>query len=107
MNYGLPFEELEAIKNVFRNAPEVEEVILFGSRAKGNFHPGSDIDLAAIGAGLTFDHYLSLLVALDELELLYNIDVVNYNTIKNKELLDHIHRIGITIYQREEKKANK
>ncbi|WP_247236555.1 nucleotidyltransferase family protein [Telluribacter sp. SYSU D00476] len=101
MNYGLSSADLEAIIEVFKNTPEVEEVILFGSRAKGNYQVGSDIDLVVKGEQLSFDKYLQLLVLLEELDLLYHIDVIKYNTIKNKELLDHIRRIGIPIYQRD------
>lgn len=99
MTHGLEDDTLEGILTVFRENDRVEEVILFGSRAKGNFRLGSDIDLAVKGEGLDFQHFLSLLVKLDDLELIYKIDAVNYHTIKSQELLDHINRVGISLLQ--------
>ncbi len=75
----------------------MDEVILFGSRVKGNFRPGSDIDLAVKGEGLDFQQFLRLLVKLDDLDLLYKIDAVNYRTIESQELLAHIDRVGISL----------
>lgn len=99
MKYGLSDTTLKEILTVFRKNVRVEEVILFGSRAKGSYRNGSDIDLAVKGEGLDFQQFLKILVALDDLELLYKIDLVNYQTIKSQELLDHIDRIGISLLQ--------
>lgn len=99
MKYGLSDATLEEILAVFRENIQVEDVILFGSRAKGSYRPGSDIDLAVKGKGLTFQEFVKLLVKLDELELIYKIDAVNYQTIKNQELLDHISRVGVRLLQ--------
>jgi predicted nucleotidyltransferase len=96
MKYGLADATLEEILAVFRENSHVEEVILFGSRAKGTFRPGSDIDLAVKG-NLTFQEFIKLLVKLDELEMLYKIDAINYQTIKSQELLDHINRLGVSL----------
>lgn len=98
MKYGLSDATLEEILTVFRENSHVEEVILFGSRAKGTFRTGSDIDLAVKG-NLTFQEFIKLLVKLDELELIYKIDAINYQTIKSQELLDHINRVGVSLLQ--------
>ncbi|MPR33164.1 nucleotidyltransferase family protein [Salmonirosea aquatica] len=99
MKYGLSNTTLEEILAVFRENSHVEEVILFGSRAKGTYRPGSDIDLAVKGKDLTFQEFIKLLVKLDELEILYKIDAINYQTIKSQELLDHISRVGVSLLQ--------
>lgn len=96
MKYGLSDATLEEILTVFRENSQVEEVILFGSRAKGTFRSGSDIDLAVKG-NLTFQEFLRLLVQLDELELIYKIDAIHYSSVKNQELLDHIGRVGVSL----------
>jgi uncharacterized protein len=101
MTYGLPDHEIQALLSVFKQFPEVEEVVLFGSRAMGNFGPGSDIDLAVKGANLTFDRYLHLLVALEDLDLLYKIDLVNFHRLSQPDLRNHIGRVGISLYQRD------
>ena len=98
MKYGLSDATLEEILTVFRENSHVEEVILFGSRAKGTFRTGSDIDLAVKG-NLTFQEFIKLLVKLDELGLIYKIDAINYQTIKSQELLDHIDRVGVSLLQ--------
>lgn len=49
MKYGLEEQTLQTIFLIFGKYPEVEEVILYGSRAKGNFKPFSDIDITLKG----------------------------------------------------------
>lgn len=98
MKYGLADATLEEILAVFRENSQVEDVILFGSRAKGTFRPGSDIDLAVKG-NLTFQEFIKLLVKLDELELIYKIDAINHQTVKSQELLDHINTVGVSLLQ--------
>lgn len=99
MKYGLLDATLEEILTVFRENSQVEDVILFGSRAKGTFRTGSDIDLAVKG-NLTFQEFIKLLVKLDELELIYKIDAIQYSTIKSQDLLDHISRVGVSLLQK-------
>lgn len=101
MKYGLSESNINLIISIFKAATEVEEVILFGSRAKGSYRPGSDIDLAIKGPELTHSQFLDLLIKLDELDLLYRIDVVRYESIKNQDLLDHIRRVGVRVYARQ------
>ena len=49
MNYGLSDATVEKIQTVLAGFPQVEKALLYGSRAKGSFKPGSDIDLTLIG----------------------------------------------------------
>lgn len=98
MKYGLSEATLEEILTVFRECNQVDDVILFGSRAKGTFRPGSDIDLAVKG-NMKFQEFLRLLVQLDDLELIYKIDAIQYSSIKSQELLDHINRVGVSLLQ--------
>ena len=98
MEIGLENEQVKAIQHVLSSFPEVEEAILFGSRAKGNFKPGSDIDLALKGRTLPLESLLLLYNSLEELELPYTFDLVNYDTIKEPDLTNHINRIGKVFY---------
>ena len=100
MRYGLTQTEFEGILMVLSQFPAVEKAVLFGSRAKGNFRPGSDIDIAVYGKNLSFDDFLSLIVKLDELELLQKFDLVKYESIENPEFIAHIKRIGVVIYNK-------
>lgn len=94
---GLAFEETAILCAVFRKYPQIERVILFGSRAKGTAKPNSDIDLALVG---DVDDFFAEQIALelDDTPLPYKYDVKSLNHIDNQELLDHINRIGVTIY---------
>lgn len=94
---GLSPREIELIAGVFRNRPGVTRVDLFGSRARGRFKPGSDVDLALRG---NLDPLQAELIALDldELPLPYKFDVLTYDSINVPELRDEIDREGVAIY---------
>lgn len=102
MNYGLKDESIESIRNIFRKYPEVEKVILYGSRAKGNFKPASDIDLTFIGDTIDQTILNKISWELDDLLLPYTFDLSIYNHLDGFELLDHIQRVGVLFYRREE-----
>lgn len=98
MEYGLDTKYVEMIRNVFSRHPEVEKVILFGSRAKGSYKPGSDIDMAVIGEGVTKNTLSSLLGEFEDSLLPFFVDIVSYSQITNLELKEHIDRVGKVIY---------
>ncbi|MCK9527011.1 MAG: nucleotidyltransferase domain-containing protein [Limnochordia bacterium] len=85
---------------MFKNHGQVERVVIYGSRAKGNYSPGSDIDLVMMGSGLKMQDVLDIRVELEELNLPYFIDLSILETIKNPDLLEHIKRVGLLFYQR-------
>lgn len=98
--FGISIQNIDQIIKTFSVVSKIEEVIIFGSRAKGNFKPGSDIDLAINGKNLNFDDLLELHVKLDELNLPYKLDLILYNEIKDKEVLSHIKRLGKVFYKK-------
>ena len=77
--FGLSDEVIQDICGVFERHSNIDEVVLFGSRAKGNYLEGSDIDLAAKGNGLTFNQLMDINVQIEDLGILYKVDVVDYN----------------------------
>ena len=97
--YGLPQKTVAAIQAVFARFSEVDRVVLYGSRAKGTYRPGSDIDLTLY---LNDSHSLNLLSrvshALDDLDIPWGVDLSIYEFIENNDLLDHIQRQGIEFY---------
>lgn len=95
--YGLSEINGKRIMDVFSRFSEVQEAVLFGSRAKGNYRQGSDIDIAVKGT-VSKDVLSALLVAFDETVLPYFVDIVVYDHIKNIALKEHIDRVGICIY---------
>jgi predicted nucleotidyltransferase len=100
--FGLKTETIEAIREVLAKYPEVEKAILYGSRAKGNYRPGSDIDLTLIGEKLNLSTLQKIENELDDLLLPYKIDLSIYKQIQNKELLEHIERVGKVIFYKNE-----
>lgn len=100
MNYGLKDEVVEAICKIFRNYPEVERAILYGSRAKGNFKPASDIDLTLEGQSLDLTILNRISWELDDLLLPYTFDLSIYHQLNNPDILDHIRRVGLVFYSK-------
>jgi uncharacterized protein len=101
MKYGLPDTVIEKINAVFASFPAVERVVLYGSRAKGNYKPGSDIDLTMYGAALNTALCGDIADKLDELLLPYMIDLSVFAELKHPELEAHIERVGVVFYARD------
>ena len=80
--------------------PQVAQGVLYGSWARGNFKPGSDIDLTLRGDGLTPSLLGDIDLALDDLLLPHEIDLSIYEQLGHAELLAHIDRVGRVTYQR-------
>lgn len=98
--YGLSETVITDICDVFRRYPNIEKVLIFGSRAKGTYSEGSDIDLAAIGNGLTFNQLMDINIQIEDLGLLYKIDVVDYNKNIDTPIGEHIRRVGKPFYSK-------
>lgn len=98
MKYGLKENIVEQIKRVFEKFSQVEKAVLYGSRAKGNFKNGSDIDLVLYGNNLTLQIINKISNELDDLLLPYKFDLSIYHQISNKDLIEHIGRVGTLFY---------
>ncbi len=99
--YGLRDSDVAEILSVLRQFPEVESAVLFGSRAKGNYRNGSDVDLALKGDRITFSTILAIAGILNEDTLMpYRFDVLDYNQIANPDLVAHIERVGKLLYHK-------
>lgn len=100
MKFGLKEDIIKQINNVFAKYPQIKKSIIYGSRAKGNFKKGSDIDLTLEGAGLNLSVINSLLNELDDLLLPYTFDISIFKQISNADLVEHIGRIGSVFYEK-------
>lgn len=98
LNCGLKESTIDKINSVFSRFPHIKKVVLYGSRAKGTFRTGSDIDLTIVGE-LTHWEQLRIENELDDLLLPYKIDLSLLHQIENQDLLDHIGRIGVVFYE--------
>ena len=103
LQFGLKENALDGIRSVLAHHPQVDRAILYGSRAKGNFKRGSDIDLTLIGGDdLTLKVMFRILDDLDDLLLPYIIDLSILGHIDYAAVLDHIQRVGVTFYEKRE-----
>jgi len=100
MNHGLPDETTSAIRSVFARHPRVEKAVLYGSRAKGNYKNGSDIDLTLYGEGLDLNEQMDIAMELDDLLLPYMIDLSLFESLNHPELKEHIERVGQVFYEK-------
>lgn len=100
MMYGLKDEHINKMLSVFVNYSEIDKVILYGSRAKGDFRNGSDIDLSLVGDELNSDILSRLESDFDDLLLPYKIDISIFNKIDNLDLISRINRIGVVLYKK-------
>jgi predicted nucleotidyltransferase len=101
MKYGLLDRDFFYIKKGINNFPEIESVILFGSRAMGNFKKASDIDLAVKGKNVTRTTIIRLSGLLnDEYPIPFFFDIVYYDKIENIKLKEHIDIFGKVIYKK-------
>ena len=99
MPYGLNDDTIKKINQVFSNYSIISKALLYGSRAKGNYKNGSDIDLCLVGTAIDIKQLHTIELELDDLLLPYQIDLSVYDKINNYELKEHIDRIGIVFYE--------
>ncbi len=99
MKYGLSDATIAKICGVFTQFSDIEKVILYGSRAKGNYKAGSDIDLTLVGAKLSQMNCMTIAEALDELLLPYSIDLSVFALLNHPDLEAHIERVGLIFYE--------
>ena len=100
LRHGLPEVAIEKILGILTGYPAIERVILYGSRAKGNYRPGSDIDLCLQAPTLQLSQQLEIENNLDDLLLPWKIDLTLRHNIENPALLEHIERDGVSLMKR-------
>ena len=102
MNHGLSQRSLDTLSRIFRKHESLKKVILYGSRAMGNYRNGSDIDITFdVEDDFTDLDLLRICGELDESDLPYFVDCSIFSKIGNPELLDHIGRVGKVLYERD------
>jgi predicted nucleotidyltransferase len=93
-------KELQILQTLFAENVHIERVILYGSRAKGNYKPFSDVDIVLVGDALSRADINRLYASIDESSLPYKFDVSLLASLKSEELIAHIERVGISIYKK-------
>ena len=99
--FGLKQTDLDAVISILEKYSDIESAVIFGSRAKGNYKNGSDVDIALKGQHLNLDTIHQISYWLNEESLMpYKFDILNYHTISSQDLLEHIDRAGIEFYSK-------
>ena len=99
MKYGLTDRTLSTLNSIFHKYPDIKQVIIYGSRVKGNFRAGSDIDISLKTKNtFTSTDLLRIENDFDDSDMPYFIDVSIYETLSNQDLKGHIDRVGKVLY---------
>ncbi len=104
MKFGLKEDTINKINSVFSKFPEIEEVIIYGSRAKGNYREGSDIDITLKGAQVTDSILSKVSMEIDDLNTPYLYDISVFHLLNSDSLTEHINRVGLLFYVKEASK---
>lgn len=97
--FGLKDTHIRLIQSVFSSYGSIEKAIIYGSRAKGNYRTGSDIDLTLRGDDLNLSTLMKIETELDDLLLPYKIDLSIFHKIEDPDLIEHINRVGCVFYE--------
>lgn len=100
MQFGLTESQITNLQNIFAKYPEVNQVFVYGSRAKGNFSERSDIDLIIKDSKISRTIINKIMLDFEESNIPFIVELQNYDNLKNLELIDHINRVGKIIYER-------
>lgn len=105
--YGLRQKDMDFMFDLFEKYTEIQQVILFGSRAKRTHELASDVDLAICGENVNLQILGKILYALEnESPTFLEFDVVNFKQIKNQALIQEIEKWGQVIYDAKNKQIS-
>lgn len=92
--------EIRLLNTLFARQKEIEQVILYGSRAKGTHKPFSDVDITLLGYSLNRSHLNRLSAEIDESTLPYRFDISIFSKLTNPALIEQIEQTGVVLYRR-------
>ncbi|MGL5989302.1 MAG: nucleotidyltransferase family protein [Fusobacteriaceae bacterium] len=96
MKFGLNETEIDEIKILYYLFPEIDKIIIFGSRARGDFRKTSDIDIALKGE--VSDILYLIKDYFDESSIIYTVDIIDYSKISDSIFKEDIDNEGIEIF---------
>jgi len=94
---GISKDKWQQILRIIKKHSNISSIILYGSRAKGNFQDGSDIDLALKGVNITSEQLTQISLDYEDLYLPWKLSLTVYDELSNQELIEHINRVGIDL----------
>jgi len=99
-DFGLSSRARDLLGSAFAAESRIKRALIYGSRAKGNYRPGSDIDMALDAPHMTYSDCLRFATTLDDLMLPWRINLSVLHQIDNPALLEHIARVGKPLWTR-------
>jgi predicted nucleotidyltransferase len=97
--FGLSEKTVDLINKIFFGYTKIDKVIIYGSRARGDYKNGSDIDLTIVG-DISVEDCVNIAGLIDDLPIPYMCDISVLAKIKNENLVEHIHRVGQVFYEK-------
>lgn len=97
MTGGIPDSRWRQIVGLIGKYPNITQIILYGSRAKGDFQNGSDIDLALKGENISSEQLTQIGLDYEDLYFPWKLGLTVYDKISNADLKNHIDKVGMRI----------
>ncbi len=98
MSFGLDPQIIASITQILSRHPGIERAIIYGSRAKGTYRRGSDIDLTLVGATMTYDDLVQIMQEFDDSSIPHKVDLSLWHFVRDPALRSHIERWGQVLY---------
>jgi len=90
---------LAQIKKCADNYPNIYKIVLFGSRARGDYRVNSDIDLAIFSKGSNSLEMAKFTNDIEDLDTLFKFDIVFITPVTDPRLLDNVKKEGVVIME--------
>ena len=98
--YGFSEKEWRLMQQLLASNANIDKALLYGSRAKGTFKDFSDVDIALVGVSLSRVDLFRLNSSFYDSTFPYEVDFSILSKLKNEDLIDHISRRGVVIYEK-------
>ncbi|MCR4431693.1 MAG: nucleotidyltransferase domain-containing protein [Tepidanaerobacteraceae bacterium] len=92
---------LNKLVKIFKKYTSIEKVLLFGSRARGDFSKVSDIDIAVFSEDISDRDFNLLIDEINQIDIALSFDVVHYDKLAKASLRNEILKDGVVMYERE------
>lgn len=96
--FGLSDDIIHLLRDVLRAHPEVERAVIYGSRARGDYSNGSDIDLTLVGTHLTEAILHRIAMEMDNLPIPHTVDLSIRSSLRNPALIQDIDNQGVEFF---------
>lgn len=98
--FGLNETCMTILENIFKKYSLVNEVILYGSRAKGNYHDRSDVEMVICNSKIDRQILGNIILDINNSNFPYTIDISIFEKLENKNLIEHINEVGEILYKK-------